>query len=64
MVLATPNDVHTDIRVYKMGLSRFELPFTSDRLKKLLIIQPNYYNRCSLTVDDDQAWYDEILLQE
>lgn len=64
LVLATPNDIHTDIRVYKMGLSRVKLPFNSDKLKELLKIRHNSNNRCSLTVDDDQDWYDEILLQE
>lgn len=64
LVLAAPNDIHTDFRIYKMGLSKCELPFNSNKLKRLLKIESNSFNRFSLTVYDDQAWYDEILLKE
>ena len=47
-----------------MGLSKCELPFNSNKLKRLLKIESNSFNRFSLTVYDDQAWYDEILLKE
>lgn len=64
LVLASPNENHADFRIYKMGLSICELSMNDENIKKVLRLNVNDYNRITLNVDQDQMWYDIVLLYE
>lgn len=64
IVLASPNEYHTDLRIYKMGISRHELFFNESNFKEMLKLVTNSLYRISVTADEDQIWYDKILLKE
>ena len=61
---ALPNNQHTSYRCYKMGLSKYELPFDDSQIKEMLEINILKHNRLELTPEDDLSWYDLIILIE
>ena len=64
LVQALPNNQHTSYRCYKMGLSKYELPFDDSQIKEMLEINILKHNRLELTPEDDLSWYDLIILIE
>lgn len=64
LVIASPNEFHNDFRIYKMGLSRQELKTEDLHKSNLLKMEINPFNRISLNIENDQMWYDKILLYE
>lgn len=64
IVFAFPNKQHRDMRMLRLGISRWKIDYKDERLKKILSHRLTSNNRLIVSEEDDRRWFDLMILYE